>query len=253
MAIRKETAEIVDVSQNRGLTDLSIIGVPGRYQNQRPVPDSYPVKFNPESRHVWELMLQSEEYRKKVSGKTIDLTWHIAVVMFLGLCADVGAFPFSQGNTGSKNEYVRDVMRRGRILVKQFYDRTGIFKTEAVRLGYRRYERTENGFRVMSWANLYPLKNMKLEEELQRPHFPRFIRGVENRYTRFIRPGVTAWVVLKNTYRPVIGFTIEIQGNVSIPGRHSPTRREVDDFIDDTMWLPIIRAHRLDGVTTRLF
>lgn len=250
--IEEDTRGVVQV--NKGLSDLSIIGVPGAYHDKLPSVGGYPSKFNPEALNLWTKMVQDEAYRREMRKlNSPDLAWHNTILKFLKLCDEEGFYPFSNGTDVVRNDYIQDFVRRGRIHLVQFFNECELFSRVKIRKAYREYQRRDKGMTIVSWAECFPVKDPTFEKWLQQSPMPRFLKGVDNRYVKVIQPHVTAWVRCINLSRVTVGIAIEVAGTINVPGKQTPKRKEVDSFMDNQVWLPLIRAHRFNGVTNRLF
>jgi hypothetical protein len=249
MAIQLAAAPV-----DRGLMDLSIIGVPESAQNRWPTVTGFPRKFNPDALGVWKEMVESDEFKAKMrSWGSKDLAWHNAIQEFLGLCEDYGVFPFPGNTDTTRNEFVQDFVRRARIKLVSFADESGIFKYMRVKKAFREYVRKDTGLIINCWADVYAIKDPGFEKWLTTSPMPRFIRHPDQRYMKMVQPNVNMWVRVLNQSRITVGYSIEIQGTINLPGKNTPRRKEVDAFIDRTIWLPVVRAHRFDDVRNRLF
>jgi hypothetical protein len=236
------------------LTDLSIIGVPEDYFTKFPGVYGYPKKFAKEAFEVWKELVTSKEFRTKCrSLGTIDLAWHVAIQDFLSLCEDRGVFPFINNTDTARNEFVTDFMRRGRIEIVRFLDEIKMFEKVRVKKAYREYRRKDTGLVIKSWAELFPVEDPNFQTWINTFPSPRFLKTVNNRWYKILRPNLIVWIRIINKSRVTIGFDIEVAGTITVPGNKTPTRKEVDSFIDNSIFLPIIRSHRFNNVKTRLF
>lgn len=239
----------------RGLTDLSIIGVPSSQFTRMPGVAGFPQKFSRESQAVWNKLVMDEAFKKRCKvAPSNDLMWHNAIQEFLSLCEHEGVFPFQNNPDLTRNEFVHDYVKRGRIALVKFLDETGIFDRVKVKKAYREYLRKDKGLVITSWAELYPVKDAEgFLKWAQQVPMPRFIKSVDSRYIKVVQPNVHTWIRYINSSRIYIGFSIEVPGVITIPGKPNPRRKDVDNYIDDFLFLPIIRAHRFHSVKTRLF
>lgn len=240
-------------TKTENLTDLSILGVPESHFGKKPGVYGYPKKFSPEALPVWKEMLCSKEFKKKTNNLNLDMSWHIAIQDFLELCETRGVFPFVNSTDISRNEYISDFIRRSRIELVKYFNEIKLFEKVKVKKAYRKYTRKDGGLIVSSWAELFPVHDPNFESWLTQTPLPRFLKTVNNRWTKQLRPNLQIWVRIINKSRITIGFNIQTAGVISIPGNKSPSRKEVDDYIDDLIFLPIIRSHRFDNLKTRLF
>jgi hypothetical protein len=238
------------------LMDLSIIGVPEACQGRPPTITAYPRKFSATALKIWTEMIQDKEYqaRTRVWG-SLDLVWHNSIQEFLKRCTEAGVFPFSNNSPTAKNEYIQEFVRRSRIALVKYVDESGLMANVKVHKAFREYIRRDNGFTITSWANLYPLKEAAgdFEKFIQQQPLPRMLKQPDNRYQRVVIPHVRMWVRYINKARVKVGFDIEIAGNIAVPNKPLAKRKEVDQWIDNHILLPIIRSHRFKDVKTRLF
>ncbi len=240
------------------LTDLSAIGVPAQYQARLPFADAYPRSFNKIARPIWNEMLQGEDYKKKVkSWGSIDTIWFNTIEEFMSNCETLGVDPIDTNMEMSENEAFKDYVRYARILLVQYADEAKLFERVKVRKAFREYVRNDNGMTLISWADLYPMDidiAEGFEKWLVSTPMPRMYKMTNNRYVKFVRPPrIHMWVRFLNRYRVRIGFEIDIQGQVHVPGSPLATRLEVDDYIDRMIYFPLIKAHRFKNVRTRIF
>ena len=234
-------------------TDLSIIGVPDRFQTNYPVPSAYPQRFSGEARHVWDKLVTDPQWKSLIKDTDVDLAWDQTIREFLSRCTDSGVLPFVNNTDMARNEFVREFLMRSRRHVVEYMNEIGMFKKIKIRHAYREYTRRENGLTVRCWAELYPLKDPDFESWLTKAPLPRFWKLTENMYVRIVRPHIKVWVKFVNRSRVVVGFEIQAAGSVTIPGSKSPSRRDVATYIDRTIMVPIIKSHRFKDLTTRLF
>jgi hypothetical protein len=250
MSIKQMAAAPMDV----GLTDLSIIGVPNAAQNRWPTLTGFPQKFNKEALVVWKEVVESPDFKAQMKAwGTKDAAWHNAIIQFLSACEDKGVFPFPNNTDTTRNEFIQDFVRRGRISLVNFANESGLFTQVRVRKAYREYVRKDTGLVFSCWAELFPVKDPNFEKWLTTSPMPRFLKHVDNRYVKVVQPNVNMWVRYLNPARVTVGFTIEVPGTINIPGKKTPKRKEVDSWIDRVIWYPIVRAHRFADVRNRLF
>jgi hypothetical protein len=240
------------------LTDLTLIGVPAKYQAGLPFQDAYPRSFSKLARPIWNEMLQGEDYKAQVkSWGTINEIWANTIQNFMNDCETLGVDPIDLNMEVSENEAFKDAVRYARILLVQYADEAKLFERVKVRKAFREYVRNDNGMTLISWADLYPMDTDVadgFEKWLTTSPMPRMYKMTNNRYVKFVRPPrIRMWVRFLNRYRVRIGFEIDIDGHVRVPGDPLATRLEVDDFIDRTIYFPLIKAHRFENVRTRIF
>jgi hypothetical protein len=238
------------------LTDLSIIGVPAEYHDHLPTLQGFPRKFSREGLAVWKIVLDKiKSGNLFVSMASRDLVWHFTIQAYLQECEDLGVYPFVAGNTDTtRNEYITSFVRRGRMQIVKYATDAGLFKNIKVRWTHREYVRVKGGLIIRSWADMQPVQDTKFREWLVSTPLPRFQRSTHSTYKRLVRPNVNMWVRYLSATRVTVGYSIKVIGTLNIPGNKTPTREQVNKFIDDTIFLPVIRAHRFPDISrTRLF
>lgn len=243
------------VANNDRLMDLSIIGVPDAQQKKLPGLTSFPRKFDDRSRPVWEQYVSSPEYKSWARGVgDLDTIWHETIKQFLKLCEGQGILPFSNNTDLTRNEFVQNAFNNSRIMLVRWLDECKLFERVKVKKAYREYVMNEKGLTIRCWADLYPIKDLgAFEAWLKQVPMPRFLKAPDNRWTKMVQPHIMVWVRMMNASRTVVGYEIKMVGTINIPGKKTPTKKEVNRFIDNTLWYPIVRAHRIDAVKTRLF
>lgn len=255
MAIKQIVSPRLETANHdKRLTDLSIIGVPESQHGRMPGVAGFPRKFSLESQKVWTVMVNDAAFKQRCkSYVSLDLAWHNAIQEFLTRCEDAGVFPFVNNTDVTKNEFIQDFVRRGRIALVKYLDEVGMFNRVKVKKAYREYLRKDSGLVITSWAELYPVKDPDFLTWLVKAPLPRFHRLGDNKYSRVVQPNVHVWVRYINASRVTLGFSIEVAGTITVPNKPKPTRKEVDAYIDNTLFLPTVRAHRFACVKNRLF
>lgn len=243
----------LNIGSRSRFTDLSIIGVPDRFQSGYPIPSAYPRRFANEARHVWDKLVTDPQWKSLIKDTELDLAWDQTIREFLSRCTEKGVLPFVNNTDMARNEFVREFLTRSRRHVVDYMNEIGMFKKIRIRKAYREYTRRENGLTYRSWAELYPLKDNEFESWLTKAPLPRFWKMTDKMYVRIVRPHIRVWVKFVNRNRVIVGFEIHAAGSITIPGSKSPSKRDVATFIDRTIVLPIIKAHRFKDLTTRLF
>lgn len=237
------------------LTDLSIIGVPDAYQQKIPSITSYPRKFDGKALSIWQDYVSSPDY-KNWARRTDDLdtVWHETIKNFLKLCEDQGILPFANNTDLTRNEFLQDAFNKSRIMLVRWFDETKMFECVKVKKASREYILNEKGMTIRCWADLFTVKNLpEFETWLQKTPSPRFLKYPDGRWTKLVQPHILVWVKILNAARVVVGYEIKLAGTINIPGKKTPTKKEVNKFIDNTLWYPIVRAHRIDAIKNRLF
>lgn len=244
--------------KNEQLTDLSVIGVPPEYQVQWPQVVAYPSKFSDQGFQVWQDLLSDERFTHRLMAlSSKDAAWHTAIQAFLSECDVLNIEPIQGGTPTAPTAYFRSEVRRGRIFLVDYANKIGLFTKMQIQFAtreMREYIRTDNGFTIYTYARMFPTKDPTLSTWLTSLPMPRFIKHQRTRMVATIRPNVRMWINCENLSRVYVGQQIDVPNStIDIPGNRTPTRAEVDAFIDYQIWMPLVRSIRYDNVANRLF
>ena len=242
------------LKQDTSLIDLTAIGVPLDQQSQWPQLVAYPSRFSDEAFPVWESVLEDESFAKKVqlSGDR-QTAWHSTITEFLARCASADINPTPRGAQTGPTAQAKDQARRGRIYVVDYCDKIKLFEKMQVRYAHREYIRNGEMLTIYSWAQMFPHLDPTLDKWLTSLPMPRFMRHNRSRLVATVRPNVRVWVDCINLYRIVIGMQIDIRARIEIPGNPVPSRKDIDDFLDTNVWMPLVRSIRFNNINNRLF
>ncbi len=243
------------VAGNDRLMDLSIIGVPDQCQQRIPTATAYPRKFDGQALSIWQKYVDTPEFKTWARGQSdLDQVWHETIKCFLKRCEDEGVVPFANNTDTTRNEFVENAFSRSRIMLVSWFNEIKMFERVRVRKAFREYVANDKGILVRSWAELFNVKDLpEFEAWLQKTPSPRFLKYPDNRWTKMVQPHIMVWVRVINSSRVVVGYEIKLAGTINIPGKKTPTKKEVNKFLDNTLWFPIVRAHRIDAIKNRLF
>jgi hypothetical protein len=252
------TAPPVKPRKDEHFTDLAVIGVPAEYRDQFPQVVAYPSKFSDQGFALWKDLLTDPQVVSRLqSAQSHDAAWHMVIQEFLLACDEQAIEPIIGGTPTAGTTHLRDQVRRGRIYIVDYADRIGLFTKLRVQFAtreMREYIRTDNGFIIYSYARMFPMAEPTLPQWLASLPMPRFIKHQRTRMVATIRPGVRLWVNCENLHRVYVGQEIDVPNStIDIPGNRTPTRAEVDAFIDYQIWMPLVRSIKFDNIPNRLF
>ncbi len=243
------------VAGNDRLTDLSIIGVPDQCQKRIPTATAYPRKFESRALSIWQSYVDTPEFKNWARRQSdLDQVWHETIKQFLKLCEEQGVVPFANNTDTTRNEFLENAFSRSRIMLVRWFNEVKLFERVKVRKAFREYVANDKGLLIRSWAELFNVKDLQeFEAWLQQTPSPRFLKYPDNRWTKMVQPHIMVWVKIVNSARIIVGYEIKLAGTINIPGKKTPSKKEVNRFIDNTLWFPIVRAHRINAVKNRLF
>jgi hypothetical protein len=223
---------------------LSNLGIPPLDQARVPTEDTFPLAFNPNNRSLWGAAIQN-----LTLGPDPMTDWGFALKEYVRLCAQRGVYPF-QNFHESRNDDISDYLRERRRAFVKFVNRVNLFETIKIRSTHRRVTVTEKGFVLTVYAktlNTDP-SFIKWLREIPMPRFD-LIRH-NGRYKKHI-PGTSGLEIFvendgaDNMHdRWIIGYDIICPMFPDLPTNHTPSKAELERFILDILWMPLLRSMR---------
>ena len=237
---------------NNQTFDLSIIGVPHQYHNKIPSIGGFPKNFNPDARHVWLAILASEGYKEKVNGMPAGERWTLIIQLFIKWCNDQAISPFDNHLDRTDNSRILSFLELQRRKLVKYIDEIGILKVVTIKSPYRVYMRRDTGFVIQSYCDFSNFGGFdQLQKFLTHPKVGFTKVGLA--WQKVLDSTTRIHVKTVNSNRAIVWYEIRVGSPVYFPGseRKTPTIRQVDNFIDNTIWLPIVRSHRFKTLNKR--
>jgi hypothetical protein len=231
---------------------LSQLGIQPTAQARGPRPTEIPSGLNGHNGLEW-----SEAVNNTVRPKGSTLRWWARVInAYIKLCRERDVFAFANDGEG-RNSYLEDLMIRARQDFVRFCQKVKFFDGIKIRSTERQATAGPNGVTIKVWANstvddplfVNWLRNLPVPYQWSRQQ-KRF-----NYYEHRLSPVLTLWVEFTNhtaidTYK--IGYDVNLPGFPSIPNNPLPSRKEVEEFVLEVLWLPLLRANRPFSMDHRL-
>jgi hypothetical protein len=229
---------------------LSNLGVDALAQGRSPTTQTFPLAFNQNNASDW-----AAAVNKTVMGADPTEDWGAVIKEYIHLCAQRGVYPF-QNLHESKNDQIVDFLRERRRAFVHFVNITDFFRTLTLRATHRRVTATESGFVLTVYAHTLNTDPSFVKWLIESP-FPRFDLVRKNgRYTKRLMHGLDVFV--ENDYadnmkdRWVVGYDIHCPMYPDLPTNHTPSKAEIERFVLDVCWMPLLRAMRPLRTTHRL-
>lgn len=229
---------------------LSNLGVSAIEQARAPTVDAFPQALNPNNKSEWGTAIQN----LVTTGDTLK-DWGLAIKDYVRLCTDRGVYPF-QNVHQNRNDRITDYLRERRRQFVHFIDRAHFFDGVRVRTSGRTVKVTDTGFVLRVTATAY-IKDPSFAQWLTQMPMPRFdFVKHEGRHTKVLGPGLTMFAENERQSRSperwIIGYEITCPVFPDIPTSHTPSRAELENFILDVLWMPLLRSMRPQKMTHRL-
>lgn len=218
--------------------NLFKLGVPLRQQNELPTPGAFPTGFNQSTFKYWQQAVSS------VSAKTPKIAWKQAISRFIRLCEQYSVFPFYDQQTN--NDLIFTTLLRGRRQVVRFMDSTNLLEEMRPDKTVRSVTLTTTGFQLTVESQVRLINNdptvvktMGLRQASKTTSGAIWRKGLDRDVEFYVRNAGA-----RLNQRWFFGYTITVNVFPHIPGNHTPSTKEIEKFVMDVIYLPILRAFR---------
>jgi hypothetical protein len=230
---------------------LSNIGVHPHDQARAPTAEGFPSGLNQNNAPEWAQAVQS--YRKV---KTVLGNWASCLREYVDLCGKRGLFPFA--NTGEgRNSHIEDLLLKARQDFVRFVNKFKFFEAIHIRSTHREAVATDQGFvlTVYAKARIEDPSFVQWLERLPQPYTWSRVHESRNRYHKDLSPNLCIWVENETYDMPErwhVGYDINIPVFPAIPNNPMPSRKEIEEFALEVLWMPLIRSMRPISMDHRL-
>lgn len=224
---------------------LANLGVLDTDQVRDPTAQAFPMAFNPNCRRVWDAVLTD-----LVMTDDVGFNWGSAIRAFLEQCISQDLYPFSNLKQ-SANDQILTALGDARKAVVKFLNRSKMLHYVNLRATLREVQMSNVGFTLRVLGNA-TLKDPTFEKWLLQMPMPAFRQKHNGRWIKHLSSEVTMVVFNEGTQRWRVGYEIVCHHFPDLPGKHLPSKAELEKFVLDILWTPILKSHRPDGFHHRL-
>lgn len=226
---------------NLGITDIQ--------QGRTPTAETFPLAFNQNNKSLWEQAVH------ELIPKEPVLDWIAAIQRYVSLCEEHGVYAF-QSVQQSRNDQIVDYLRERRRAFVKFIDFTSFFESIKLRTTDRKVVITNTGF-VLTVTATANITDPSFEKWLIQMPYPRFeLVKHEGRHWKTLQAGLRMFAYRdhgsNSPERWVIGYEINCPIYPDLPDIHLPSKQQLEKFVLDILWLPILRSTRPRKATHRL-
>lgn len=237
--------------------ELVLLGISA---DSPPDKSSFPKKFNQtHGKSVWAEILDSPAFARQ-SGKNSD-KWLWAIKTYLVLCKRRSIFPFMVGTEQATRDTMYRMLVQGRQRAVLFAEKFKLFEKISVLTTKREFHFASDSFMVNSYAQLSPIED---------PTFKRWLTDIDPG-PGFVASGIRSGLYVRdltgssyiktrfefdlvNYSRPVLLLSL----GCDVPMVQSHVNklmnlRELTSYVDEFIWVPLIRTHRFSNTNNRLF
>lgn len=228
---------------------LAKLGVPAGAELRSPNPNAFPSAFNAQTKRIWDAATA-----KVQPTKDIEADWAKVIDVYLKDCTAAGQYPFSDMHQ-SVNDQIMTQLAEARRAVVKFINNSKLLQHVAIRDSHHKVTMTNTGF-VLAVHGVARLKDPTFPQWLTKLPMPHFqILKVDSKYIKSLGKGVTMYAYNEGANlvdRWHIGYEINIMHFPDIPNNYVPSKAELERFILDILYMPILKSHRPFGVTHKL-
>jgi hypothetical protein len=231
---------------------LSNLGIDPIVQARSPTPETFPPALNTNNKSVW-----STAVAETPSLKNPLEDWARCLKRYIELCEEQDVFPFQTFHE-SKNDQITDFLRQARQAVVKYINLSKLFDEVKMQTSHRQVQVTHNGFIITVYAKV-TVTDPSFEQWLQTMPYPHFnsTRSIDGKWVKPVQSGVTMFVVNGEhgghmNQRWHIGYEIECPMFPDVPTSGTPSKTELEHFIEEILWMPILRSHRPKKLLRRL-
>lgn len=230
---------------------LSKLGITPQDQARSPTANAFPVAFNTNNKRIWDAIIL-----ELIPGAKAADDWQAVIRKYVNECDRRGSFPF-QNVKQSDNDKIFTFLSKKRSEVVKFANSVNLMDIIALRDSKRKVTMTTAGFTLEVSSRATP-RDPTYEQWLIKSPLPRFdnVRKPDGKWTRGLGEGLTLWTYNESasmTGRWHIGYTIDCPFYPDIPAKPLASKTELEKFIIDVMWEPIIKMNRPLKINHRLF
>ncbi len=227
---------------------LSGLGVLDTDQVRAPTPDTFPLAFNVNNKHIWDAATHSV-----VPTDDPAADWTAVIHEYINQCTAVDSYPFSNLKQ-SVNDMIVQNLSEARKAVVRFMDQSKLLEHASIQATDRVVKMTTSGF-ILRVVGKVQIKDPAFEAWLTNLPMPRFNLKADGRYDKALSKNLkmVAWnegASLKDRWH--IGYEIVCHHYPDIPGNHLPSKAELEKFVLHVLWMPVLKSHRPQGFHHRL-
>lgn len=219
---------------------LSQLGIPPAKQSLSPTPSDFPPAFNTNNRLIW-----AEAVRSTQMSDDAGLDWGTVIKAYVKLCVAKGTFPFSNTKQ-STNDLIYQKLMTARKSVVKFMNLSKIMEHVVFRKTRREIVMTQVGFVVRVYGDAV-VQDPTFGEWLLKMPYPGFNIKSDGKWIKDLGRD-TRFVVYNDyasgTQRWHVGYEITCSLFPEIPGHHLASKGELETFLLEVIWLPILKSHR---------
>ena len=225
---------------------LTSLGISPLQQGKPPTAASFPTAFNPETRNEWCLAVENLKSENVVKSHTL---WQRCILDYIDLCMESGKYVFY---TSSVNDDILDLLGKARITAVHYLNKFNILNHVAIKTIDHTCQLTDQGFVLDVDANV-TVKDPTFAEYLIKHCLFKIHLYDDHSRECHLENNVSFYYVNRGTSQRLhFGYRITIPKYPRIPSNDTPKKQELEAFILNVLWLPVLKSHRPYKLAHRL-
>lgn len=228
---------------------LSSLGVMDTDQARDPTAAAFPHAFNVNCQAIWNTVVDNMTMKEGDPGRN----WGTAIKLFIEVCVAENEFPFSNLKQ-SANDFILQDLTAARKAVVKFMNVTKMLDYVNIQATRREVELNNTGFTLRVYGKV-TLKDPTFEKWLLMTPYPRFNLKHEGHYVKHLTSNISMIVYNDSAsaaQRWHVGYEVVVHHFPDLPGKHMPSQAEMEKFVLDILWMPVLKSHRPLGFHHRL-
>lgn len=229
-------------TQDKDLPFLSNLGVSAFDAARPPTAQTFPLAFNVNNVLHWKAACA-----ELIPSLDTRYDWASTIKRYVELCTENGVFPFSTLHQ-SRNDQISEFLTERRRAFVKFINMTGLLEHVYLKATHRLVSATDAGF-VLRVHGEAIIEDPTYTTFLQQIPYPKMLlRTEDSHYVRQLMPGLEIFAY--NEYarsmkqRWIVGYEISCPIFPDLPNHPTPTKAEIERFILDILWMPLLRSMR---------
>jgi hypothetical protein len=221
---------------------LANLGITAFQAARPPTAQTFPLAFPASNVLHWR-----QACTELVPSLDIKYDWGITIRRYVELCTQNNVFPFATLHQ-SRNDQISDYLAERRRAFVKFINMTGLLEHVYLKATHRTVTAIDSGFTLRVHGEAI-IEDPTYTTFLQKAPFPRMLLRTEDQhYVRQLMPGLELFAY--NEYnrsmkqRWIVGYEITCPIFPDLPNHPTPTKAEIERFILDLLWMPLLRSMR---------
>lgn len=239
---------------------LMLLGLSAETLSKKPDVTSYPPKFSTRCMYVWVKLFDNPKVLTLISSKNSEQAWELVFKLFMSYCRREGLTPFIGTTPADKIDFMAADLRHLRNCVVRYCYRSKFFEKKRIVLRVNNTSTKvilkDGMLRIFVRARVWRNNDPNLMQFLKGLPYPRLYLGANRIFYKDLEEHkIRFWVQYLNNLRIFMGYDIRIPWPLdsAIPNNHMATVNEIERWVRDYIWHPLVSVRRIRGTRFERF